>query len=124
MGYKVLVVEDDAFLISAYKVKLAQEGFEVQFASDGEEAMKILESFMPDVILMDAVMPRKDGFATLAEIKAQDKLKNIPVIMASNLGQIGDVEKAKSLGAVDFVTKSNMSIGDLSNKIKSVAGGK
>ena len=121
MSYKVLVVEDDAFLVSAYKAKFAQEGFELEVASDGEDALKKLEEFIPDIIVMDAVMPRKDGFATLEEIKKQEKWKNIPVIMASNLGQQGDVERAKALGAIDFITKSNMSMSDLVARIKAVA---
>jgi DNA-binding response OmpR family regulator len=124
MAYKVLVVEDDAFLVDAYKLKLTKEGFEIEIASDGEEALSKLKNFMPDVILLDVVMPRKDGFATLQEIKSSEQLKKIPVIMASNLGQKEEVDRAMQLGAVDFITKSNMSIADLIEKIKSVASGK
>jgi two-component system alkaline phosphatase synthesis response regulator PhoP len=120
MGYKVLVVEDDAFLTGAYRVKLTKEGFEVEIAIDGEEALVKLRDFVPDVILMDIVMPRKDGFATLQDIKSSETLKNIPVIMATNLGQQGDIEKAKALGAVDLVTKSDTSMADLVTKIKTV----
>jgi len=122
MSYKVLVVEDDSFLVGAYRAKLAKEGFEVQVATDGEEALNALKLFTPDIILLDAVMPRKDGFATLEEIKKNDAWKNIPVIMASNLGQQEDVDRAMALGATDFITKSNMSIGDLVNKINSTLG--
>lgn len=121
MAYKVLVVEDDAFLVSAYRVKLTNEGIEVRTAGDGEEALVLLKSFAPDVIIMDAVMPRKDGFATLEAIKTDEKLKSIPIIMASNLGQKEEVDRAMSLGAVDFITKSNMSLADLIEKIKTVA---
>ncbi len=120
MAYKVLVVEDDAFLGGAYRVKLTKEGFEVEIATDGEEALVKLRSFTPDIILMDIIMPRKDGFSTLQDIKQSDTLKNIPVIMATNLGQPGDVEKAKGLGALDLITKSNMSITDLVTKLKTV----
>ena len=120
MAYKVLVVEDDAFLGGAYRVKLTNEGFEVEIATDGEEALVKLRTFTPDAILMDIIMPRKDGFATLEDIKKTDSLKNIPVIMATNLGQPGDVEKAKALGAYDLITKSNMSLSDLVAKLKSV----
>ena len=123
MAYKVLVVEDDAFLVSAYKTKLTKEGFELETASDGEEAMSKLAGFKPDVILLDVVMPRKDGFATLQEIKASEAYKKIPVIMASNLGQKEEVDRAMNLGAADFITKSNMSLADLIEKIKSLAGG-
>jgi DNA-binding response OmpR family regulator len=120
MAYKVLVVEDDAFLGGAYRLKLTKEGFEVEIATDGEEALVRLNTFTPDVILMDIIMPRKDGFSTLQDIKRNDSLKHIPVIMATNLGQAGDIEKAKSLGAYDFITKSNLSISDLVAKLKAV----
>lgn len=121
MAYKVLVVEDDTFLITAYKVKLTKEGIEVRTAGDGEEALAMLDSFVPDVIILDAVMPRKDGFATLEAIKLDEKLKSIPIVMASNLGQKEEIDRAMSLGAVDFITKSNMSLAELIEKIKSVA---
>ena len=122
MAVKVLVVEDDNFLVTAYRTKLVNAGLDVQVATDGEEAMKALKSFNPDVILLDLVMPKKDGMTTLTEIKADDKLKNIPVVITSNLGQAEDIEKAKSLGAADFVVKSNMSMEDIISKVKSLAG--
>ncbi len=119
MGAKILVVEDDRFLIGAYKAKLEKEGFEVKTASDGEEALKVLETYVPQVIIMDLVMPRKDGYTTLAEIKQIDNRKDIPIIVASNLGQSDEVQKAKELGAADFVSKSSLSLSDLIKKINS-----
>ena len=121
MGYKVLVAEDDNFLMSAYSTKLAKEGFEFKIASDGEEVLEILKTFTPDVLLLDLVMPRKDGFAVLEEIKKMDGFKDIPVIVTSNLGQKEDIDRAMALGARDFITKSNLSMSDLVEKIKSVA---
>ena len=117
---KVLVVEDDRFLTSAYRAKLTKSGYEVQMAGDGEEALQILQQFHPDIILLDLVMPRKDGFATLSEIKQQASLKNIPVIVASNLGQKEDIDKAMGLGATDFIIKSDLSMDDLVTKIESI----
>jgi two-component system, OmpR family, alkaline phosphatase synthesis response regulator PhoP len=117
---KVLVVEDDRFLISAYRAKLTKSSFEVQMASDGEEALTVLETFRPDVILLDLVMPRMDGFATLAAIKQRDELKNIPVIVASNLGQKEDFDKAMGLGAADFIIKSDLSMDDLVTKLEQI----
>lgn len=116
---KILIAEDDKFLASAYKVKLTKAGFEVQIAVNGEEALEILEEFTPDVILLDLIMPVKDGFTTLSELKANDKYKSIPVIVASNLGQQEDVEKAKKLGAEDYVVKSNLELNDLVKKAES-----
>lgn len=114
---KILVAEDDKFLSSAYKVKLTKAGFEVSLASDGAEALKLLAAFTPDLILLDLVMPVKDGFAAMAEIKANPKWSKIPILVASNLGQPEDIAKAKALGATDYVVKSDLSLENLIVKI-------
>jgi two-component system, OmpR family, alkaline phosphatase synthesis response regulator PhoP len=119
---KVLIAEDDKFLASAYRLKLVKEGFEVKVAGDGVEALEMLKAFVPDIIVLDLMMPNKDGFATLKEIKEDEKLNKIPVIIASNLGQAEDVEKAKKLGAVDYIIKAELSISELIKKIESNIG--
>lgn len=118
---KLLIVEDDEFLMNAYRVKLTNAGFEIKTALDGNEALEILKTFIPDLILMDLVMPKRDGFSTLEEIKKDDKLKNIPVIIASNLGQKEDIDRGKSLGATDFVIKSDLNLNNLIEKINKLA---
>lgn len=117
---KILVVEDDTYLANAYRVKLTKAGFEVKSAYDGDEALAVLQTFVPDLIVLDIVMPKKDGFATLAEIKANEKWKNIPVILATNLGQKEDKEKGIQLGASAFITKTDLSLNDLIQKIQSI----
>lgn len=117
---KVLVVEDDKFLVSAYRAKLTKSGFEVQIALDGQEGIDALKTFSPDIILLDLVMPRKDGFTTLGEIRAQEQWKTVPVIVTSNLGQKEDIDKAMSLGATDYIIKSDLSMDALVTKINSV----
>lgn len=114
---KILVAEDDKFLASAYRVKLGKSGFEIKIATDGQEALDILETFTPDVILLDLIMPVKDGFTVLEELKKNDKWKNIPVIVASNLGQKEDIDKSMKLGATDYFVKSDMHINDVLEKI-------
>lgn len=114
---KILVVEDDHFLLSAYKVKFSKKGFDVKTATDGQDALSVLESFEPDLILLDLVMPRLDGFETLKKLKENDKLKKIPVIVASNLGQKDDLDKAMALGANDYIIKSNISLDKIIEKI-------
>lgn len=114
---KVLVVEDDHFLGTAYQAKLTKAGFDFKLATDGDEALAAAKEFMPDVILLDLVMPRKDGFTVLAELKKDPALKDIPVIVASNLGQQEDHERAKALGAADYITKSDLSLDSLVDKI-------
>ena len=115
---KILVVEDDKFLANAYRVKLEKTGFEVRIAMDGEEGSVAAAEFEPDLILLDLVMPKKDGFTVLQELKADEKFKNIPVLVASNLGQKEDVDRAKELGAVDFVIKTDESLSSIIEKIK------
>jgi PleD family two-component response regulator len=92
-------------------------------AGDGMDALTVLQTFTPDVILLDLVMPRLDGFATLAAIKKQDALKDIPVIVTSNLGQKEDTDKAMALGAKDFIIKSDLSMDELVTRIQRLLPG-
>ena len=108
--------------VSKYKLKLSKSGFEVMVATDGSEALTLLKDFTPDIILLDLIMPNIDGFATLGALKKDEKLKSIPVIIASNLGQKEDIEKALALGAVDFIIKSNVSIEEIVQKVTAVIG--
>lgn len=117
---KILVVEDDKYLASAYRVKLLKMAFDVRTAADGEEALAVLKEYTPDLILLDLVMPRKDGFATLEEIKKNDQWKDIPVLIATNLGQKEDIERGMKLGAVDYLVKTDTSVDDFVNKVKSI----
>lgn len=117
---KLLIVEDDQFTLNAYSVKLKSAGFEIKTALDGSEALEILNSYNPDLILMDLVMPKKDGFTFLSEIKKNDRLKNIPVIIASNLGQNEDITRGIKLGAVDYVVKPDLTLNELISKIKTI----
>lgn len=122
MAKKILVAEDDKFLSNAYRVKLTKAGFEVKVVGNGQGALDILKTFIPDLILLDLVMPVKDGFATLEAIKADERLKAIPVIVASNLGQKEDSDRAFKLGAKGFVIKSDLSLDNLIQKIHSLVG--
>jgi len=116
--YKVLVAEDDKFLSKAFKDKLEREGFVVVIASDGNETMEALIKENPDILLLDLVMSVKDGFEVLEEMRLSTKLKKIPVIILSNLGQDSDVKKGRELGAVDYLIKADFTISDVVKKIK------
>lgn len=107
---KVLVVEDDFFLIKVFQTKLANEGFEVEIAADGILAFDVLKRFSPDLILLDLVMPRKDGFEVLEDLSKDKKLVKIPVIVLTNLGQESDVDRVKKYGVKDYLVKSDISI--------------
>jgi DNA-binding response OmpR family regulator len=121
---KVLIVEDDKFLSNAYRLKFTKVGFEVKIAFDGQEAINILGSFTPDIILLDLVMPVKDGFTVLSELKSNTQYKTIPVIITSNLSQKEDIDKAIGLGANDFLVKSDVSMDDIVKKVQAVIGNK
>ena len=117
---KILLVEDDQFLRNALRVKLERAEFEVLMANNGQEALKILESNRPDLMVADLVMPVMDGFDLLTTLQEKAEYKNLPIIVASNLSQKEDLDRAKELGAQDFFVKSDMSMEDLISKIKNL----
>lgn len=117
---KVLIVEDEKFLATAYEAKLKKAGYEIQIAYDGGQVLEILKNFIPQVIILDLILPIKDGFTVLAELKANPNYAKIPVIIASNLGQQEDIAKGKMLGAADYIVKANMSLGDIVAKVDSI----
>jgi len=113
---KILVAEDEKAIAKALELKLKHEGFSVKLALNGKEALDILSKEKFDLVLLDLMMPKLDGFGVL------DGLKNIqnktPVIVVSNLGQEEDKKRVKSLGAIDFLVKSDTPVAEIVNKIK------
>ena len=116
----VLIAEDDKFLSSAYRLKLEKAGLNTLMAEDGQQALDLLQKHRPDLILLDLIMPVKDGFQVLEAISQKSSLKDIPVIVASNPGQKEDIDKSLSFGAKEFVIKSDLSLDSLVAKIKSL----
>lgn len=117
---KILLVEDDQFLAEIYAKKLGDEGFQVVAAGDGEEGLKAMKRKKPALVLLDILLPKKDGFAVLAEMKKDPELKGIPVIMLTNLGQRDDVEKGLELGASDYLIKAHFSPQETVERIRKV----
>jgi two-component system, OmpR family, alkaline phosphatase synthesis response regulator PhoP len=115
---KVLLVEDDLALLKIYSNKLKLGGFDVSLATTGDEAVRKAQVELPKIILLDLILPGKDGFMVLEEIKKGVSTKKIPVIILSNLGQDSDIERGKKLGAVDYLVKSDVSLMDLVEKVK------
>ena len=118
-GKTILVAEDEKFLRSIIKTKLSGAGFSVIEAKDGEEVLKHIQEGKIDLILLDLMMPNLNGFDVLKKLKADKKMSKIPVIISSNLGQMSDVDKAKKLGAVDYIIKSEVSINEILRKVES-----
>ena len=115
---QILIVEDDLFLLKIKQAKLIQGGYEVFTAHDGEEALQILESQTPDVIVLDVAMPILNGFDTLQKIRKNPKYAHTPIIILTNLNQESDVKRGMDLGATDYLIKSNVSIDDVIARIE------
>lgn len=116
--YTIVLAEDELFLSRTYENKLTLEGYTIILAHDGEEAIEHIRRSTPDLVLLDLIMPKKNGFEVLETIKQDEQIKHIPVIITSNLGQDSDIEKAMGLGAVDYIIKSNISLKDLVAKVQ------
>lgn len=115
---KVLLVEDDLPLVRMYEIVLKKAGFELVIALDGEEGLAKIKAENPDVVLLDLVLPKKDGFTLLKELENDSKLSKIPVMCLSVLHQREDLERAKRLGAVDFLVKTEVSPSEIIEKVK------
>ncbi|HYC82940.1 MAG TPA: response regulator [Candidatus Paceibacterota bacterium] len=117
---KVMIVEDDEFLRSLTAKRLEKEGYAVVVAVDGESAVGIAEAETPGIILLDLLLPGLSGFEVLGKLKENATTKDTPVIVFSNLGQREDVEKAKGLGASEFLIKANYTLDDVISKVNSM----
>lgn len=115
---KILVAEDDRFLLKVYTAKLKEAGYTVITCNDGAEALVKAQQTLPDLIMLDMIMPKKNGFDVLLELKANPKLQAVPVIILSSLGQESDVERGLQIGAADYLIKSNASFKDIKEKIE------
>lgn len=118
---KILLVEDDKFLRTLLEKRLISEGFGVEIAVDGDEALNKTVSSPPDILLLDIILPKKSGFTFLQELQKDPNLKDIPIIILSNLGQTEDVEKGKELGAVEYFVKATTSLEELVRKLKEIS---
>ncbi len=116
MSKTILVAEDDAFLGETISIGLREHGMSVTLATNGEEAIAAVDKKQPDLMLLDLIMPKKDGFAVLQHIK--DKKYAFPVIILSNLSGDMDPEKCFALGAKDYYVKSDMDEDELWPKIQ------
>jgi len=106
---KILLIEDDVDLSEMYKMRFAASGFDVKTASDGEKGLDEMRKFNPDLVLLDIVMPKKDGFDLLEEVQGAaegDAIKKIPIVILSNLASPIDIMEGKRLGAKDWWTKA------------------
>lgn len=115
---KILLVEDDEALSGVYKSRLEMEGFEAKIVNNGELALSAAKEFKPDLILLDAMMPKISGFDVLDILRNTAETANIRIIMLTALSQPKDKERAESLGVDDYLVKSQVVIGDVIERVK------
>ncbi len=113
----ILLVEDDVFVSDIYQTKISSEGYEVILAENGLEAIKKLEKSIPDLILLDIIMPYMDGMETLRKIKSEEKWKKIPIILLTNLSDKEKIEETLGVGADDFLIKSHFTPSEVISKV-------
>ncbi|MFA5166526.1 MAG: response regulator [Candidatus Paceibacterota bacterium] len=117
MPKKVLIIEDEEILSKLLKNKLQDEGYEAEVALDGQEGLAKAKSFKPDLILLDIIMPKVNGFEVLEKIKVDSELNKIPIIIVSNSGQPVELERAQKLGAVDWLVKTEFDPEEVIDKV-------
>lgn len=121
---RVLLAEDDRFLRKAAETALKRHGFTVVPAVDGEEALRLARAEPPDLVLLDLIMPKMQGFEVLRALKADPGTAPIPVVILSNLGQDGDVKQAMDAGAAGYFVKANLSLQDLVKRVGELVEGR
>jgi len=116
---KILIIEDDPFLLNMYSTKFEMEDFEVISADNGEDGLKKIKNINPDIVLLDILMPKMNGFEVLEHIQKNDdeKIKKIPIILLTNLNQREDIERGMKLGAVDYLIKAHFMPSEVVGKI-------
>lgn len=116
----ILLAEDDTFLAGMYVTKLTMEHYTVELATDGEAGLAKAQELHPDLILLDVLMPKLNGFDVLRQLKADPETAKIPVILLTNLGQKSDVQEGLDLGAVDYLIKAHFMPSEVVDKIKRI----
>ena len=122
-GKTILLVEDDRFLRRAAEATLKRSGFAVVVAADGEEALRMVGPSRPDLILLDLIMPKIQGFEVLRRLKEDPATAEVPVIVLSNLGQENDVQRALQGGARGYLIKVNLSLDELVKAVEAALPG-
>jgi len=117
---KILFIEDEAALQKAFSEVLRRADYKVISALDGEIALRLAKSEKPDLILLDLILPKKHGFEVLKELKEDPELKEIPVIVLTNLEKMEEVEKALALGAKTYLVKTRYNIEEILEKVKQI----
>jgi len=116
----ILLVEDDPFLIDIYSTKLKEVGFSVEVAKDGAECMRKIKEKIPDLLLLDIVLPDLNGWEVLREIKKDDTLKNLKIVVLSNLGEKEEIEKGIKFGVSKYLVKAHYTPSEVVTEIEKI----
>lgn len=122
MAKKILIIEDEELIIDLLEKKLIQENYEVMVTRDGVEGLEKMREIKPDLILLDIVMPKMGGFGVMEEMSKDRDLKDIPIIIVSNSGQPVELDRAKELGAKDWLIKTEFDPQEVIEKVKKQIG--
>ena len=114
----ILLADDEEFIAIAYKDGLERAGYSVVVVGNGEDALEQIKTLRPDLVLLDLIMPKMNGFEVLKALQADSELTAIPVVVLTNLSQSADEVEARSYGAVDFIVKADISLNDLLARIE------
>lgn len=115
---KVLLVEDDPFLYKLLAQRLKSEGLDVTVATDGEQAVAKAIELRPELMLLDLILPKKNGFEVLAELRKRKEFAKLPVVVLSNLGQQEDIRQMKKMGVLEYLVKADYSLSEMVQKIR------
>ena len=115
--HRILIIEDDPFLLSMYSTKFEMNNFKVFSADDGAKGLELANSVVPDIILLDIILPKIDGFTVLKKLKDDGKTSRVPVILLTNLNQKEDIEKGLTLGAKDYLIKAHFMPSEVVDKV-------
>ena len=116
----ILLIEDESAIADMYAFKFRKAGYAVTVARDGAEGLRRAQEILPDLILLDILMPRMDGLSVLQSLKAKGETRDIPVVLLTNLGQEEDIERGLAAGALDYLIKANYTPAEILAKIKKI----
>ncbi|NTW22336.1 response regulator [Candidatus Falkowbacteria bacterium] len=117
---KILIIEDDSFLLTMYATKFELENFQVVTAEDGEKGLKLAQKELPDIILLDVLLPKLNGFEVLKALKENSETKDIKVLLLTNLSQRGEVQQGLALGAIDYLIKAHYMPSEVVDKVNKI----
>jgi DNA-binding response OmpR family regulator len=123
MPKKILIIEDEQYLADMYKMKFEHEGYEVELAYDGERGIERARKSRPDLVLLDLVLPKIDGYAVLRALRANKKTKNLKIYILSNLGQEEEIEEGFKNGANGYLIKANVTPAQLVKSVEKIFHG-